>query len=143
MRIITNVISRVGYECRTEQTSKSSFEIKDVRITSRIIFMRGYNINTRGRRGRYLTWEDWEKVNNAVNDYFDRYRLSATIGSLGGTIKIRKKKERFGEDDWTEVRYRTQYGMFDNWSPEGEPFKDKSKGLRRKYRIDTFRGGYY
>ncbi len=53
------------------------------------------------KRTRALSWDDWVKVNNGVNDVLDNLKINANVKSLGGKFDIRSKSEgRRERRDW-------------------------------------------
>lgn len=57
----------------------------------------------KSRRTNTLTWDEWVKVNNAINDALDRHHASANVHSLGGKFKIRHGQKRYTAEDWDSL----------------------------------------
>jgi len=58
-----------------------------------------------GRRTNVLSWDDWVKVNNALNKVMDNWGLSANIKTLGGKFVVRQGKHALTEKDWEHLKY--------------------------------------
>lgn len=98
-------LMELGYDAEVFRKG-AGISLGQVRLNDERILERGYNVNQfSGRRGRYLTWDDWVEVNNAINQIFDDMKISANIKSLGGKFVIRKGDKAYTEDDWEDLAY--------------------------------------
>lgn len=103
-----------------------SFKVGEVRLSQEYVDKKGYNVSSfSGRRGRYLSWDQWVDLNDKVNDLFDINGVKADITSLGGKFVIREKDDgRQTERDWSGVKHENVGSMMNPvpryraWVPE-------------------------
>ena len=132
---LNSELNKLGYAHFTEEPSNvCSTRITGIRLSENKIKRDGYNISPyTGRRGRVLGWENWVEVNNAINNVFDKFKLSGNISSLGGQFVIREGSKKFTEDDWEKKGYENVGSVIspvkrmDAWYSEGVIEKEEPK----------------
>ena len=102
-------IKGMGYAGWVNKKSGTSFDYRNIRkekgIKNIMVSDAGYfGQPSKGyHRTKALSWNDWVKVNNAVNDVLDRLNVKANVHSLGGKFKIREGDLRYSESDWESL----------------------------------------
>lgn len=126
---------KLGYSHYIQDPSNvCSTRITNIRLSDKKIDEEGYNISPHtGRRGRVLGWKNWVEVNSAINNVFNRQKLSANVSSLSGQFVIREGSESFTEDDWEDKATENIGSIMqpvmrvDAWASEGIREKKEHK----------------
>jgi len=102
-----DIISQVRSKLSSEgikadiYNDKGQIRLKNIRMEKSINVRDAEYTKSGIRKTNALSWDDWVKVNDSVNDVLDKNDINATVSSLGGKFKIRNKSTgRFSEDDW-------------------------------------------
>ncbi len=107
-------MKKQGYVSMTKVKAPTacSFSMSDFRLSQKLVDKEGFNISPfTGRRGRILGWEDWVKVNNAINRVMDKKKVEAKVSSLGGKFMIREGKRAFKRRDREPLGYENVGSM--------------------------------
>jgi len=114
-RDINERLKEKGYNVFVSIKDDGSINLSDLHISEKRIQEKGHNIQqklqfgegkeTKYKRTRALSWDDWVEVNDTVNDILDEHSIKANVKSLGGKFDIRDKTEgRRTETDWTNLQ---------------------------------------
>lgn len=102
-------LADLGFKFYLNKINSTSFKLREVRNKPEI---RGWRYskwseywNKKARKARFLSWNDWVIVNNALNNIMDRLGISCNIQSLGGKFVIRKGFNAKGESEWHHLRF--------------------------------------
>ena len=95
-------LSKIGMTANLSTKTSSSVDVRNIRNKDShnvrpYSEIAGYG---KSRRTNALTWNEWIKVNNTINDVLDSYNASANVHSLGGKFRIRAGTKRYTPDDW-------------------------------------------
>lgn len=56
-----------------------------------------------GRKTNVLSWDDWVKVNNAMNESMNKFGISGNVSTLGGKFRVREGTDAKTEEDWEHL----------------------------------------
>lgn len=95
-------LSKLGMTANLSTRTSTSLDVRNIRNKD------SHNVRTyseiagygKSRRTNALSWGEWIKVNNAINDVLDSFNASANVHSLGGKFRIRQGVKRYTADDW-------------------------------------------
>ena len=105
--------------------NRCSIKVGNVTLSSDFIAKNGHNVNSfSGRRGRYLSWDQWIDLHNGISDLFDKKGLSASISTDAKKYVIRDENGRKSEEDWESAKHENAGSMsnpiprYKLWLPE-------------------------
>ena len=115
-----------GNAKKMDRKNACSINVSNVRLSEEYIRKYGYNVSGwSGRRGRYLSWDNWVDLNGEVNELFDENGVRADIKSLGGKFIIRNVETgKKDESDWEKIKQENVGSMMrplprhKAWQPE-------------------------
>jgi len=98
-------LSKIGMKANLSTKTSTAVDVRNIRNKdSHNVMVRnelaGYG---KSRRTSALSWNEWIKVNNTINDILDSFNASANVHSLGGKFRIRQGMKRYTPDDWESL----------------------------------------